>query len=378
MQPPYAHPSQDSEITTPTEGPELIFVPDGPVLAQPGRKVNTPPHTPQSSRIARSSEPVLAISTPSELQPTSSTPFRKPIPEASPYNPLATPAFRHSPPRLPSDQPWRFPSPTHPLHLGADKLTLCSAVRGDKTPSTPAGGLSFSPVVLGGYGAKKTPGDSPSIGIFAMRQRSQDLGIFGGSGLARTPFRGLFSGGEHTPFRSILSAKPTPRRLFTSSSGTARASDRSLGDASDLSGDSSNCFSDINDSWSTEGSSGVLEPPIDLEHDTLGLLDPAMQLALQSTDQDSPVIRRSFTLSSNMNRVGSNLGHCVVGSSDVEDEGDDEELLRVLEAPRSPSHEGLGKKRAAPLVPKAAAKDHADTDDDEPPARPAKRRKLSC
>jgi hypothetical protein len=34
----------------------------------------------------------------------------------SPYDPLLTPSFRHSPPRLPSDQPWRFPSPSHPLY----------------------------------------------------------------------------------------------------------------------------------------------------------------------------------------------------------------------------------------------------------------------
>ncbi|KAJ7169981.1 hypothetical protein C8R46DRAFT_220043 [Mycena filopes] len=45
----------------------------------------------------------------------SATPIsRRVIPPASPYDPLLTPSFRHSPPRLPSDQPWRFPSPSHP------------------------------------------------------------------------------------------------------------------------------------------------------------------------------------------------------------------------------------------------------------------------
>ena len=41
-----------------------------------------------------------------------------PVIPLSPYNPLTTPSFRHSPPRLPSDQPWRFPSPaTHFISL---------------------------------------------------------------------------------------------------------------------------------------------------------------------------------------------------------------------------------------------------------------------
>ncbi|KAF7310986.1 hypothetical protein HMN09_00641900 [Mycena chlorophos] len=51
------------------------------------------------------------------------------IPPASPYNPLLTPSFRHSPPRLPSDHPWRFNSPSHPLHRSRNvSLTM---LRGD-------------------------------------------------------------------------------------------------------------------------------------------------------------------------------------------------------------------------------------------------------
>ncbi|KAJ7181766.1 hypothetical protein C8R43DRAFT_970387 [Mycena crocata] len=47
------------------------------------------------------------------------------IPPASPYDPLLTPSFRHCPPRLPSDQPWRFPSPSHPLHRSRElSLTM--------------------------------------------------------------------------------------------------------------------------------------------------------------------------------------------------------------------------------------------------------------
>ncbi|KAJ7070931.1 hypothetical protein C8F01DRAFT_404385 [Mycena amicta] len=51
------------------------------------------------------------------------------VPPASPYDPLLTPSFRHSPPPLPSDQPWRYNSPSHPLHRSRNvSLTM---LRGD-------------------------------------------------------------------------------------------------------------------------------------------------------------------------------------------------------------------------------------------------------
>lgn len=52
----------------------------------------------------------------------------------SPYDPTLTPSFRHSPPRLPSDQPWRFPSPSHPLHSKAREMCLSMLVRGGASP----------------------------------------------------------------------------------------------------------------------------------------------------------------------------------------------------------------------------------------------------
>jgi hypothetical protein len=62
---------------------------------------------------------------PSEGQiPAQSPVVPLPIPPQSPYDPLQTPSFRHSPPRLPSDQPWRFPSPSHPLHSRAQDISL--------------------------------------------------------------------------------------------------------------------------------------------------------------------------------------------------------------------------------------------------------------
>jgi hypothetical protein len=69
-------------------------------------------------------------------EPASPSPKRSDviIPQ-SPYNPLRTPSFRHSPPRLPSDQPWRFPSPSHPLHSRTRELYLGTIVRGGASPS---------------------------------------------------------------------------------------------------------------------------------------------------------------------------------------------------------------------------------------------------
>ncbi|KAF8807502.1 hypothetical protein BYT27DRAFT_6572938 [Phlegmacium glaucopus] len=62
----------------------------------------------------------------------------------TPYDPLQTPSFRHSPPRLPSDQPWRYPSPSHPFHIRTRELSLSMLVPNDPSPITtgvtPAGG----------------------------------------------------------------------------------------------------------------------------------------------------------------------------------------------------------------------------------------------
>ncbi|KAI6044925.1 hypothetical protein EDC04DRAFT_2889153 [Pisolithus marmoratus] len=78
----------------------------------------------------------------------------------SPYDPTLTPSFRHSPPRLPSDQPWRFPSPSHPLHSKAREMCLSMLVRGGASPvvkGDPTGSLverralgDLAPVFVGG------------------------------------------------------------------------------------------------------------------------------------------------------------------------------------------------------------------------------------
>lgn len=68
-----------------------------------------------------------------EQMPFSPKPAHFSVP-LSPYDPTLTPSFRHSPPRLPSDQPWRFPSPSHPLHCKAREICLSMLVRGGVSP----------------------------------------------------------------------------------------------------------------------------------------------------------------------------------------------------------------------------------------------------
>lgn len=111
----------------------------------------TPPLTPDSSFFSENEEGVSQASAALPASPISS---RSVIPP-SPYNPLLTPSFRHSPPRLPSDQPWRFPSPSHPLHSKRE-LCLTTLSRSQNSPAATA--LNASPLVVRG-----TPLRSPSI-----------------------------------------------------------------------------------------------------------------------------------------------------------------------------------------------------------------------
>ncbi|KAG5648074.1 hypothetical protein DXG03_007109 [Asterophora parasitica] len=103
----------------------------------------SPPLTPQSSdpaNVSLESDSIVATSSPPQL----------PTVPPSPYDPLLTPSFRHSPPRLPSDQPWRFPSPSHPLHSRSRELSLSMLIRDLNSPvskSSPAVGASPSLLV---------------------------------------------------------------------------------------------------------------------------------------------------------------------------------------------------------------------------------------
>ncbi|GJE85755.1 hypothetical protein PsYK624_018340 [Phanerochaete sordida] len=92
---------------------------------------------------AASSTPPLTPEVSSHFSPASRRRDPAKIVDESPYNPLLTPSFRHSPPRLPSDQPWRYPSPSHPFHRD---LTLSMLACGEANSTL--SGLDVSPVVL--------------------------------------------------------------------------------------------------------------------------------------------------------------------------------------------------------------------------------------
>ena len=114
----------------------------------------TPPTT--AMPVAASDSDVFLVATSSSTPPlTPGTSPSNPITSRlkrsasvaeSPYNPLLTPSFRHSPARLPSDQPWRFPSPSHPLHSDARELSLTMLMRAEASPIV--SGLDVSPLVI--------------------------------------------------------------------------------------------------------------------------------------------------------------------------------------------------------------------------------------
>ncbi|KAF9229396.1 hypothetical protein BS17DRAFT_723113 [Gyrodon lividus] len=106
----------------------------------------------------------------------------------SPYDPTLTPSFRHSPPRLPSDQPWRFPSPSHPLHSKAREFCLSMLVRGGTSPAI--------------KGSSTTSSSSPSVGP---------------SSIINTPCNAI---GHSKTFGDAFGSspvifRPSPRQLFS-------------------------------------------------------------------------------------------------------------------------------------------------------------------
>lgn len=126
-----------------------------PIEPTPNRQTSTgpsvsPPLTPQSSSDAGN----ISIESSGGVPPT--PPSSVPLVPPSPYDPLLTPSFRHSPPRLPSDQPWRFPSPSHPLHSQTRELPLSMLARNAASP------LVKSSPSLGGSPLAYPPSSSSS------------------------------------------------------------------------------------------------------------------------------------------------------------------------------------------------------------------------
>jgi hypothetical protein len=137
----------------------------------------SPPLTPHTPVQAEFDE---RINSPTERQAASPVPARPTVPP-SPYDPTATPTFRHSPPTLPWDQPWRFPSPSHPLHsrareLSLSMLTAVMASPSAKDPRSSPSIMTSSPnasssVVAATDHLCKAMGSSPKT-LFSKRELS--------------------------------------------------------------------------------------------------------------------------------------------------------------------------------------------------------------
>lgn len=186
----------DSDLDADIPVPSAPRVPQGEFPAlEPALDLSQPTLSNADSRGSPTPPPNSPRSITPELvplaprQPSPSPP--RPVIPISPYNPLTTPSFRHSPPRLPSDQPWRFPSPSHPLHFTSVDASLgmimCEQASPSGAVSAPLA-MDVSPVIMAPRDGKSSLFNTP--GVFILGKR--DLGK--------------------------TTAKPTPRRLFLTGS----------------------------------------------------------------------------------------------------------------------------------------------------------------
>jgi hypothetical protein len=134
------------EATDKPSSPSLLTK-DFPKLFEDNEESELPlsPMTPYAST---SSDPLNLFSSASDELIGSSPAVPHPVVPDTPYDPLQTPSFRHSPPRLPSDQPWLYPSPSHPFHLRTRELSLSMLVPNDPSPITRGVNSEGSPLIV--------------------------------------------------------------------------------------------------------------------------------------------------------------------------------------------------------------------------------------
>jgi hypothetical protein len=176
-----------------------LHVPSAPRVPQgefPALEPPLDPSQPSLSKVDSRDSPTPPPNSPRSVSPEVAYPREAspshplPVIPMSPYNPLTTPSFRHSPPRLPSDQPWRFPSPSHPLHFTPSDVSLSMVMHEQASPSgiiSAPSAIDVSPVMIAPRDGKASSFNTPSVVLFGKK----DMG------------------------RSAT--KPTPRRLFISS-----------------------------------------------------------------------------------------------------------------------------------------------------------------
>ncbi|KAI0963847.1 hypothetical protein AcW1_000811 [Taiwanofungus camphoratus] len=214
-------------------------------------------------RVAKSSStpPLTPGFSPTKSSQSRRLPSGNNVPE-SPYDPLSTPSFRHSPPRIASEQPWRFPSPSHPLYSSARELSLSMLMRGEASPVV--GGLDVSPVVIvpAGERGKRSIFSSP-ISAKGKKKTHTDLEsaekprIFP----SPSPHRLFYDGPLPIPFTDRAEFKKY--RIPESPLGRVTSSAKTSSSLASL--------VEANNTWLSDAS---LSPPAKTDSDAPGLLDP--------------------------------------------------------------------------------------------------------
>ncbi|KII93551.1 hypothetical protein PLICRDRAFT_171290 [Plicaturopsis crispa FD-325 SS-3] len=207
------NPSRSAEASTSTRRSsrtDKFDTPSAPMIQQ---KEFSPIENTKSHPLAQSTLPASPPLTPARVPRSpeltnlpqsfdmSASPLRyHPFVPPSPYDPTATPTFRHSSPRLPSEQPWRFPSPSHPLHSRARELSLSMLVRGAASPA-----IKFpSTIYASPASMERSSGSvlSPSVPLFRRFEGSSSTSNSSPDSLLKTPVlvrdspRTLFSKGQ--------------------------------------------------------------------------------------------------------------------------------------------------------------------------------------
>lgn len=177
----------DPPLSSASIGPEddspVLVMDDRSARNHPLSRSHIPPLSPPLTPQALSSSDNPPMESGSSILSTSPAPMLPAVPP-SPYDPLLTPSFRHSPPRLPSDQPWRFPSPSHPLHSRSRELSLSMLILNMESPN-----LKGSPVI----------GESPRVAQASPMPNSSKRSILD----------------LDTPESMAKLPRPSPRALFT-------------------------------------------------------------------------------------------------------------------------------------------------------------------
>ena len=224
----------------------------------------------------------------------SASPINLPLIPPSPYNPLLTPSFRHSSPRRPSEQPWRFPSPSHPLHSRSRDLSLSFLIRGTQSPLAKGSPTNNGTPRVHGSSPLASPsvcGTEPRPGILEFDSPAKSLNYSPISIL----YRGrLTAGTGRTHKRRIVEESPLSRNYRRDERGKKRS------------------ISDLTDDWLSEV---PIDPPtISSGNDPFASIWSTVNdkedidsgsKSFGCTDAVSPVLRSAGSLPSN---VGLGIG----------------------------------------------------------------------